>query len=368
MATKSNSTKTSSSKKGKMNLKDIPFSKERLIELFRQMLLGRRFEEKCGQQYQMKKFSGFCHLYIGQEAVAVGSIAALEIGKDYVFTTYRDHVHALILGISAKEVMAELFMKRTGSSHGKGGSMHFYNGKTRFMGGNGIVGGHTPLATGAAFASKYRGDGAVALCYMGDAAVNQGTFHESLNMAGLWGLPIVYIVENNIYGMGTSTERSCAQPELWKRTGDAYNIPGRQVNGMDMLEVYEATRQAVEDARNGQPVFLEMLCYRYRGHSMSDPATTYRTKDEVGQWRMKDPIERLKEQFPTVFTESMVKDMEEEIKQEVADSIKFAEDSELPELSDIWTDVCVDYPGYPGREASDNKYEFPYEQLENAKK
>lgn len=357
MASKGKSSKSSS------KVTELPLSEERLKEAHRMMLLGRRFEEKTGQQYQMKKFSGFCHLYIGQEAVAAGTIEALDVGKDYVITTYRDHFHALLLGIPPKEIMAELFMKKTGSSKGKGGSMHFFNGKTRFLGGHGIVGGHIPLATGVGFASKYRGEGAVCVCFLGDAAVNQGTFHESLNMAGLWDLPVIYIVENNFYGMGTAVNRSHAQPELWKRTQDAYQIPGVEVNGMDFLEVYEAMKEAVDRARNeSRPTFLEMKTYRYRGHSMSDPATTYRTKDEVSQWKTKDPIERLQEQFPDLFPEDYVKELDKEIKAEVDEAVKFAEESDLPDQSEIWTHVYVDCPGYPGEEESPNKYAFPYEE------
>ncbi len=336
---------------------------EQVKEMYRQMLLIRRFEEKTGQQYQMKKFSGFCHLYIGQEAVVVGTYHAMEIGLDYMFTTYRDHGHALLWGIPANEVMAELFMRTTGSSKGKGGSMHFYNGKNRYMGGNGIVGGHTPLAGGVAFASKYRNEGAVAVCFMGDAAVNQGTFHETLNMCGLWKLPAVFVVENNIYGMGTSVERSCAQPELYKRTEDAYKIPGYRVNGMDIHDVHETMSKAIKDAReNNQPSFVEMVCYRYRGHSMSDPATTYRDKDEVNEWKLKDPIDMLKEAYPDVVTDELVKEYEDEIKEEVAESIKFAEESDFPPQSDIHTHVYANYPGYPGPDVNPSKYAFPYDE------
>ncbi len=350
-------------KQAKKNSKttETDLSPDQLREIHRQMLLIRRFEERTGQQYQLKKFSGFCHLYIGQEAVAVGVAHATRKGEDYIFTTYRDHGHALIYGISAREVMAELFMRAAGSSKGKGGSMHFYNGKLRYMGGNGIVGGHTPLATGAAFASKYRGEESIAVCFMGDAAVNQGTFHESLNMAGLWKLPVVYIAENNIYGMGTAVSRAAAEPELWKRTECAYRIPGHRVNGMDVLEVYEAMKDAAEQARKGQPVFLEMVCYRYRGHSMSDPATAYRTKDEVTEWQAKDPIDRIRVQFPDLFPEEYVKTVEEEVKEEVTDAIKFAEEAEWPDLSEVYTHVYANYPGYPGPEVSPNKFAFNYE-------
>lgn len=349
-------------KKGPDKGKQAPVPEEQLKKMYEEMLLCRRFEEKTGQQYQMKKFTGFCHLYIGQEAVAVGCAHATEMGKDYIFTTYRDHAHAILWGIPPKEVMAELFMKRTGSSKGKGGSMHFYNGKMRFMGGNGIVGGHTPLATGAAFASKFRKEGAIAVCFMGDAAMNQGTFHESLNMAGLWKLPIIYIVENNIYGMGTSVDRASAEPDLYKRTECAYRIPGKRINGMDVLEVYEAMIEACEKARNFEPQFIEMITYRYRGHSMSDPATAYRNKDEVSEWRAKDPLDRLRSQFPDIFTDEYVKELEAKVKEEVQESIKFAEESEYPEQAELWRDVYVDCEGYPTAEESENKYAFPYEE------
>lgn len=340
----------------------MPFSDEQLKEYFKKMLLIRRFEEKTGQQYQMKKFSGFCHLYIGQEAVVVGTAAALQMGKDYVFTTYRDHAHALVYGLPPNEVMAEFFMKDAGTSKGKGGSMHLFNGKMHFMGGNGIVGGHTPLATGVAFASKYRKEGAVVLCFMGDAAMNQGTFHESLNMAGLWKLPIVYIVENNAYGMGTAVNRSCAEPDLYKRTEGPYRIPGIRVNGMDLFEVYAKTKQAIDLARReSQPVFLEMQCYRFRGHSMSDPATTYRTKAEVSEWQTKDPIDRLKHEFPEIVTPEFVKEVEADVKEQIAEAIRFAESADRPDLSEIWTHVYKDCPGYPKGDVSPNKYAYPYE-------
>ncbi len=365
MATK-NATKKESDAKQKKEPK-TSLSEDQLKEMYEQMVLIRRFEEKTGQVYQMKKFTGFCHLYIGQEAVGVGSAAAIEMGRDYIFQTYRDHGHALLWGIPPKEVMSELFMRYAGSSRGKGGSMHFYNGKQRYMGGNGIVGGHTPLATGAAFASKYRKEGAVTLCYLGDAAINQGTFHESLNMAGLWKLPIVYIVENNIYGMGTAVNRASAEPELYKRTECAYKIPGKRVNGMDVLEVHEMVKEAVDKARkDSQPTFLEMVCYRYRGHSMSDPATTYRTKDEVSEWQTKDPIDRLRGQFPDLITDDWAKEVDENAKKTVQEAIDFAEEQDFPDQSKIWTDVYVNCQGYPTEEESDNPYAFPYEEYETA--
>lgn len=321
---------------------------EKLMEMYRQMLLIRRFEERCAQQYQMMKIKGFCHLYIGQEAVAVGSVAALE-DKDYIFQTYRDHGHALIRGISAREVMAELFGRVTGCSKGKGGSMHLFKAETGMMGGNGIVGGHVPLAVGVAWKSMYNKTGEVVLCYMGEAAVNQGVFHESLNMASLWNLPVVFICENNRYGMGTAVHRASAENQLYMRTPGAYRIRGVRADGMDVLDMYKVTKEAVDRARStGRPTFIEAICYRYRGHSMSDPATTYRTKDEVAEWQSKDPMVRLQEQFPALLTEDVVKKMDEEIKEIVMDSIKFAEESPFPDDRELWTDVYIDYPGYPG--------------------
>ncbi|MBI5154538.1 pyruvate dehydrogenase (acetyl-transferring) E1 component subunit alpha [Candidatus Poribacteria bacterium] len=320
---------------------------ERIVEMFRQMLLIRRFEEKTAQMYQMTKIHGFCHLYIGQEAVAVGSVAALE-DKDYIFTTYRDHGHALIRGISAREVMAELFGKATGCSKGKGGSMHLFNAQARMMGGNGIVGGHVPLATGVGWKALYNKTGEVVLCYLGEAAMNQGVFHESLNMASLWNLPVIYICENNRYGMGTAVHRASAENQLYMRTAGAYRIRGVQCDGMDVLEMYRVTKEAADRARdNGRPTFIEAITYRYRGHSMSDPATTYRTKDEVTQWRSKDPMDRLREQFPALLTDELVSKMEAAIKGVVADSVEFAENSPQPDEAELWTDVYVDCEGYP---------------------
>ncbi|MGF1571586.1 MAG: pyruvate dehydrogenase (acetyl-transferring) E1 component subunit alpha [Sumerlaeia bacterium] len=319
-----------------------------VIELYRQMLLCRRFEERCGQQYQMRKIQGFCHLYIGQEAVAVGTIAALE-QKDLIFQTYRDHAHALLKGISAREVMAELFGKATGCSKGKGGSMHLFRAETGMMGGNGIVGGHVPLATGAAFASRYNDKKQVSVCYMGEAAVNQGVFHESLNMASLWKLPAVYITENNLYGMGTAVERASAEDQLFKRTEGAYRIPGIRCDGMDVLEMYGVMHEAAERARSGNgPTFLEAITYRYRGHSMSDPATTYRNKDEVSVWQRRDPMSRLQADYPKLLTEALTEEIDTKVKEEVQDCIKFAEESPFPDASELYTDIYLDYPGYPG--------------------
>ncbi|MEQ8818664.1 MAG: pyruvate dehydrogenase (acetyl-transferring) E1 component subunit alpha [Sumerlaeia bacterium] len=325
---------------------DLPA--EKLMEMYRQMLLIRRFEERCAQQYQMGKIKGFCHLYIGQEAVGVGTVAALG-EKDYIFQTYRDHGQALIRGCSSREVMAELFGKATGCSKGKGGSMHMFKVSHGMMGGNGIVGGHVPLATGVGWKLMYNKEKAVAVCFMGEAAMNQGVFHESLNMASLWNLPVIYIVENNLYGMGTAVHRASAEPELHLRTPGAYRIRGVKVDGMDVLEMYAAIDEARTIAiEEGRPTFINAVCYRYRGHSMSDPAKTYRTKDEVSQWQLRDPMKRLEAQYPDLFPEEKVEALEKEIKEEVMDAIKFAEDSPFPNDREIWSDVYIDYPGYIG--------------------
>ncbi len=337
-----------------------PFPTEKVLPLYRQMLMMRRFEERVGQEYRKGKIKGFCHLYIGQEAVAAGSIAALQT-NDHIITAYRDHAHALARGLSPREVMAELFMKYTGGTKGKGGSMHLFNAKAGFFGGHGIVGGQIPLATGMAFASKYKGDDAVTLCYFGDAAFNQGVMHESANMASLWNLPVVYICENNLVGMGTLTTRSCAVTDLYRRTPEAYRITGIRCDGMDIEEMYAVTCEATELARkHGRPVFIEAITYRYRGHSMSDPATTYRTPDEVTNWERRDPMVKLQASHPSILTEAVIAKFEEEIKAEIEDSIQFSIDSELPPLSEIWTHVYVDCQGYPKADESAHPYEYEY--------
>jgi pyruvate dehydrogenase E1 component alpha subunit len=327
--------------------KPIKLPDDTIRKMYREMLLLRRFEERTAQQYQLRKIQGFCHLYIGQEAVGVGSINALQ-SKDYIITTYRDHGHALLRGISSRSVMAELFGKAAGCSKGKGGSMHLFNAAEHMLGGHGIVGGHVPLATGVGWKAAYNKTGEVVVCYMGEAALNQGVFHESLNMASLWNLPVIYIVENNLYGMGTAVHRASAEKELYKRTAGAYRIRGVQVDGMDVLAMYDVVSQAAERAREtGRPTFIEAICYRYRGHSMSDPATTYRTKDEVNIWRSKDPMTRLAEQFPKILTETYIEQLEKEIREEVQDAIDFADAAPQPDPKELWTDVYIDYPGYP---------------------
>ncbi len=330
--------------KQKDPLKGVDLSEEKLIQMYKDMLLIRRFEEKAAQMYGLEKIMGFCHLYNGQEAVAVGGNAATR-EKDYFLTAYRDHGHALVRGISANEVMAELFGKVTGCSRGKGGSMHLFDAEKRMMGGHAIVGGHIPLAAGFAFASKYRAEQDVTVCYFGDAAANQGVFHETLNMAALWKLPVVYVCENNRYGMGTAFERAFAVWDIYERAS-AYDMPLDVVDGMDIIDVYKKTKEAVDRARNEHThTFLEARTYRFRGHSMSDPIHGhYRTKEEVEEMKAKDPIvnfgELLKKE--DILSDEDLKSMDEEIKKTVNEAIEYAEESEEQPLDDLYTDVYVD--------------------------
>lgn len=328
----------------KAPLEGLDLSEEKLIQIYREMLLIRRFEEKAAQMYGMEKIMGFCHLYNGQEAVAVGANAAMR-DTDYMLTAYRDHGHALVKGITPNEVMAELFGKVTGCSRGKGGSMHLFDAGKRMMGGHAIVGGHIPLAAGFAFGSKYKAEQDVTVCFFGEAAANQGVFHETLNMAALWKLPVVYICENNRYGMGTAFERAFAVWDIYERAS-AYNMPRDVVDGMDVLDMYRKTKEAVDRARYEHiPTFLEARTYRFRGHSMSDPIHGhYRTKEEVEEMKAKDPIinfgELLKKE--NIFNEEQMKEMDDEIKKIVNESIEFAEKSEEPPLEDLYTDVIVE--------------------------
>ncbi|MGE3624470.1 MAG: pyruvate dehydrogenase (acetyl-transferring) E1 component subunit alpha [Bdellovibrionales bacterium] len=309
------------------------------LKFYRDMLLIRRFEEKAGQLYGMGLIGGFCHLYIGQEAVVVG-IQSAQSPVDTVITSYRDHGHMLACGMEAKGVMAELTGRITGYSHGKGGSMHMFSREKNFFGGHGIVGAQVPIGTGLAFAHKFKQDKGVCVTYLGDGAVNQGQVAESFNMAALWKLPVVYVIENNKYGMGTSQERASAG-ELYKR-GEPFGIPGMQIDGMNVLRVYEAAQEALDRARTGKgPVLLEMITYRYRGHSMSDPAK-YRTKEEVEEWRAQhDPIDTLRNRMikEGVATEDSLKSIEREIKEIVAEAAEFAQSSPEPDPSELWTDV-----------------------------
>jgi pyruvate dehydrogenase E1 component alpha subunit len=317
-------------------------SKDELLKFYRSMLLIRRFEERAGQLYGLGLIGGFCHLYIGQEAVAVGLQSAMTVGKDSVITGYRDHGHMLAYGIDPKVIMAELTGREAGISKGKGGSMHMFSVDHGFYGGHGIVGAQVPLGTGLAFKHKYTEDGGVCLTYMGDGAVNQGQVYEAFNMAKLWDLPIIYVVENNQYAMGTSIQRSSAEPELFRR-GQAHRIPGLQVDGMDVLAVHGAAQVALEWTRSGKgPVLLELLTYRYRGHSMSDPAR-YRTREEVQDVREhNDPITHAERALEAMgVKQDELKAIDKEIKDIVVNAAKFAEDTPEPAPAELYTDVLV---------------------------
>ena len=315
-------------------------TKSDAIEAYKKMLLIRRFEEKAGQSYGLGQIGGFCHLYIGQEAVVVGLQMCIRDG-DQVITTYRDHGHMLACGMSPDGVMAELYGRTDGYSKGKGGSMHMFSKEANFFGGHGIVGASVPLGTGLAFSNKYKKNKAVTLTYFGDGAANQGQVYESFNMAKLWELPCIYVIENNRYAMGTSVQRSSAQKDLSQR-GISFGIEGEQVNGMDIESVIDAGKRAVTKVRNnGGPYILEMLTYRYRGHSMSDPAQ-YRTRDEVKEVREhSDPIESLKNLIieNNFLTEDKLQVLNAEIKQVVDQSAQFAADSPLPNPSELFVDV-----------------------------
>ncbi|WCT73575.1 pyruvate dehydrogenase (acetyl-transferring) E1 component subunit alpha [Sphingomonas naphthae] len=317
-------------------------SKDELLEFYRQMLLIRRFEEKAGQLYGLGLIGGFCHLYIGQEAVAVGLQSALEVGKDSVITGYRDHGHMLAYGIDPKVIMAELTGRAAGISKGKGGSMHMFSVEHGFYGGHGIVGAQVSLGAGLAFKHKYAGDGGVCLAYFGDGAANQGQVYEAFNMAELWKLPCIFVIENNQYAMGTSVNRASAEDQLYRR-GESFRIPGLQVDGMDVLAVRGAAETAIEWVRGGKgPILLELKTYRYRGHSMSDPAK-YRSRDEVQAVRDKsDPIDHLAKELGALGVgEDELKALDKDIRKIVADAAAFAEESPEPELSELTTDVLV---------------------------
>ena len=311
-----------------------------LTQFYRDMLLIRRFEERAGQLYGMGLIGGFCHLYIGQEAVVVGMQAAIEPG-DQVITAYRDHGHMLAAGLDPGGVMAELTGRSGGLSRGKGGSMHMFSREKNFYGGHGIVGAQVPLGTGLAFANRYRGNDRVCLTYFGDGAANQGQVYESFNMAAVWKLPVVYVIENNQYAMGTAIQRSTSETHLHRR-GVSFNIPGEEVDGMDVEAVFAAGRKAVEHCRRGEgPYILEMKTYRYRGHSMSDPAK-YRTKEEVQEMREKhDPIEGLRARMlaAAAVDEAGLKAIDKEIKDIVAQAAEFAQMSPEPDPKELWTDV-----------------------------
>ncbi len=321
---------------------DVSITPDDLKSYYRDMLLIRRFEEKAGQLYGMGLIGGFCHLYIGQEAVVVGVQACANPG-DTIITSYRDHGHMLATGMDPKGVMAELTGRRGGYSKGKGGSMHMFSREKGFYGGHGIVGAQVPLGTGLAFAHKYREDNGVCYCYLGDGAVNQGQVYESFNMAALWKLPVVYIIENNKYGMGTSVERHSARPDLHER-GHAYGIPGKAVDGMDVTVVRQETQDAIDHVREGNgPYILEMKTYRYRGHSMSDPAK-YRTKEEVSKMRSEhDPIDNVRKKLlDGGMSEDALKEIDREVKAIVSEAAEFAQNSPEPDVSELYTDILVD--------------------------
>jgi pyruvate dehydrogenase E1 component alpha subunit len=333
---------TVAKRKGKADA-DAASDTAELLKYYRDMLLIRRFEEKAGQLYGMGLIGGFCHLYIGQEAVVVGIQAALTPG-DSVITGYRDHGHMLATGMDPKGVMAELTGRRGGYSRGKGGSMHMFSREKNFFGGHGIVGAQVPLGTGLAFAHRYRSDGNLCVTYFGDGAANQGQVHEAFNMAALWKLPVIYVIENNKYGMGTSVERASAKPDLFRR-GEPFGIPGTQVDGMDVLAVRAAADKAVAQVRAGKgPYILEMLTYRYRGHSMSDPGK-YRSKEEVARMRQeRDPIDHLRQILIEGghADEAALKNVDREIKDIISQATEFAQASPEPDPSELYTDVLIE--------------------------
>jgi len=345
MAVKTSKKPTAATKKSKVD-STSKFSKETYIKWWKDMLLIRKFEEKTGQLYIQQKFGGFCHLYIGQEAIVVGTASACKPGDKHM-TAYRDHAHPIALGTDPRVLMAELYGRTTGCSKGKGGSMHFFDKKVNFMGGHGIVGAQIAMGAGVAFAEKYNETGNVAFVSMGDGAVRQGALHETFNMAMMWKLPVVFIIENNNYAMGTSVERTTNVTDLSK-IGLSYEMPSRIVNGMSPEAVHEAIEEAADRARRGDgPTLLDIRTYRYKGHSMSDPQK-YRTKQEVEEWMDQDPIvhclEVIKEN--KWMTDKEIKEVEDWVKKEVEESVEFAENSPYPEGKELYEDIYQE-PNYP---------------------
>jgi pyruvate dehydrogenase E1 component alpha subunit len=342
------STKTAAAAKGSKSAKSEAkaFDKDTYMRWFKEMVLMRRFEEKTGQLYTMQKFGGFCHLYIGQEAILAGMITAIR-PTDRLITGYRDHAHPLVLGTPSKHVMAELFGKMTGTSKGKGGSMHYFDKQRNLFGGHGIVGGQIGLGAGIAFADKYRGEDHVTLCMMGDGAVRQGMLHETFNMAMTWKLPVIFIIENNNYAMGTSVERTSNVHDL-STLGESYDMPGLGVNGMRCEDVHEAIAMACAHVRAGNgPYLLDIKTYRYKGHSMSDPQK-YRTKEEVEEYKKQDPIESVR---ATILANKWAKETEldaidEDVKKEVEAAVKFAEESPMATADELYNDVYFE-KNYP---------------------
>jgi pyruvate dehydrogenase E1 component alpha subunit len=325
-----------------MSNKDLSlanFAKKDLLNFYQEMLLIRRFEEKAGQLYGMGLIAGFCHLYIGQEAIATGMRHTMKNG-DKVITTYRDHGHMISVGSDPKKIMAELLGRRDGSSKGKGGSMHLFDLEKHFYGGHGIVGASVPIGAGLAFADKYLERNNVTYCYFGDGAAHQGQVYEAFNMAKLWNLPVLFIIENNHYAMGTSLQRSSSIDELYKR-GIGFNIPGVKINGMNVFEVIKEGQKAVDFARSGNgPMILEMDTYRYRGHSMSDPAT-YRSKEELNCKKEEDPIDSLRSHILSnkIATEAEIKKIDDQVKEEVGEIVEFAKNSPEPDESELLTEI-----------------------------
>jgi pyruvate dehydrogenase E1 component alpha subunit len=316
---------------------------KKILELYREMLFLRRFEEVAGRQYQMGKIKGFCHLYIGQEPVSTGAMAALE-DRDYAVSAYRAHGHALSKGMSGREVMAELFGRITGCSKGKGGSMHLFSVEKKFYGGWGLVGGQIPTAAGIAFAAKYRDENAVTLCFLGDGAIHQGVVHETFNMAQLWKLPVVFIIENNQYAMGTALNRASSVEDLSLKA-EAYGMARNRIDGKDIFKAYYGFKEAVDRARNESlPTLLDVSTYRFRGHSMSDPAN-YRTKEELEAEMAADPLIRMQQWVSAqkIATVDELNAMDVEVKEQVKDCVLFAEQSSFPDPSELETDIYVDW-------------------------
>ena len=317
-------------------------NKEDYLDLYRKMYLIRLFEESCGENYSKGFIRGFLHLYIGQEAVAVGSIDSLE-EKDFIVTHYRDHGHAIARGLSTNGLMAELFGKETGVSKGKGGSMHLFDSEKNFMGGHAIVGAQMPLAAGFALASQYRKEDSVTMVYFGDGATNQGTFHETMNLASVWKLPIVFFLENNFYGMGTSVERIRSNGKSFSNMAEGYGIPSTLVDGMDVIAVKETTKEVVDKVRSGNgPALIEATTFRFQGHSMADPAK-YRESSEVDEWRKKDPVESFPEYIisSNIASKEEIEDVKKSVEDEMDAAVKFATESNEPDLESLSKDVYL---------------------------
>ncbi len=348
MASKDKDGKSKSGSETAVSMKVDSYDKEFLHEALEKMLLIRRFEEKSAQMYGLRKIGGFCHLYNGQEAVAIAAAMAADMSRDYMLTAYRDHGHAIACGMDPKVVMAELYGKITGCSRGKGGSMHMFDVEKHMLGGNGIVGAQIPIATGVAFAEMYKKkvmgekEAGVALCFFGDGAVHQGAFHESLNLAGVWKLPAVYMVENNRFGMGSAVHRVSAV-EDFEIKAVGYNMDGMQLNGMSFVECYEGIGKAIERARKDSiPTLIDIKTYRYKGHSMSDPAK-YRTKDELEKFKAQDPIELLKSSMidAGMLTDEDYQSLDKTIREQVQEAVDFAENSDEPAIETIYEDIYV---------------------------